>query len=546
MGTSFLRPWGLVLWWCMAWASGARAAEMELSRLAVPSDGDGVVILSLSVSSVDTMALVSFALMEGEGQVKLDQHSVGRPLFNFNEQLSGLDGRWGRVVALKLRPGTYRWGVVSSFLGGGGPAHIRNSEDIRRTFVVEPNKVLYLGNLDVLTVVEPGLKAGNLFAALLFGVMNFDVQAHSHVRNMWEADLKIIKSQRPSFDPAVVDTRLMRDERDDAIDQTVADVKAAAATGDAGARAAWAEASVFGYAMLPNLRHLRLPATLAFDPATFDGFVASAGNPAGLGALVQWALDNPVARTRAPMPLAPAPLQALVQAAADRYAVPGATYLLRDARFGVASDTALRGVWKNRARAVQMREGMSQSDVLETLLGKRPAEQLADIKAQRRLVAMTPSGRHVTWTSDGTEPLETAADQLIKRCNEDTGEACWIVAQDRQSRLPICNAAMWATGLAQAHPPAHWPDATAQAVAGAPWAAAYQQWLAQEKAAQTHPRSVVWDPGLQRAFTAAGDCLASHRAVQACKAQGGQVCQVVLQDDKLLLPAPGLTPPDRS
>lgn len=108
MGVSFFRSWGLVLCWCLAWAAGARAAEVELSKLAVPSQGDGVVIVSLSVSSVETMVMVSFALMEGEGPVKVDQHSVGRVLFSLNEQLSGVDGRWGRVVALKLRPGSYR------------------------------------------------------------------------------------------------------------------------------------------------------------------------------------------------------------------------------------------------------------------------------------------------------------------------------------------------------------------------------------------------------------------------------------------------------
>lgn len=537
--------WRLLLVLGLVWVSEVRAFEIDLSKIAVPTNGDGVVIASLSITGVETVTAATFPVLYGSSDIRVDQFVLGRALFSLNETLSGSDGRWGRVVALKLRPGEYRFGMANYAVGNSGKVQHRSTEDLKRTFVVEPNKVLYLGNLDVLNVVKPGVSLGHVMVGLLFGLYGADAQARPHVRDMWAADLKVIQANNPDFDAAWVEKRLMRDTRDDTIEATIAEVKARADEGQTWAQAAWAEASVLGYASLPDLRYLRLPSTLAFNAMALNTYIASAGDPGSLAALAQWVVDQPTFRLRAPLEVDGTTARDLVQATADRYAWEGAKWLVRDERFGVTGDANLTRVWKQRQQAVVSRGRLSATELLEVLIGTDATQQLADTKGKRKLVAMTPQGRHFIWASEGEETLEAAAAQLIQRCVDESGETCWITVSERNGMPPICSGAMYATGRAQSYPLATLTDVSEAALTDKPWADAYRRWQAQGRIAEVHPRSMVWDSGLQQGFTAAGDCLASLRATTACKARGGLSCQLVVQDDKLM-PAPDLTPPGKS
>lgn len=526
-------------------ACGASAFEIDLSKIAVPTNGDGVVIASLSISGVETVGTATFPVQHGNSDIRVDQFVLGRALFSLNETLSGSDGRWGRVVALKLRPGEYRFGMANYSVGHSGNVQHRSTEDLKRTFVVEPNKVLYLGNLDVLNVLKPGFSMGHVLVGLLFGLHGADAQAQPHVRDMWEADLKVIRAQQPDFNAAWVEKRLMRDTRDDTIEATIAEVKARADEGQPWAKAAWAEASVLGYASLPDLRYLRLPSTLAFNAAALKAYIASAGDPRALASLARWVVDQPTIRFRAPLEVDETTARGLVQAAADRYAWEGANWLVRDERFGVTGDASLARVWKQRQQAVSSRGRLSATELLEALIGKDATQQFVEAKGKRKLVAMTPKGRHFIWASEGEEALEVAAAQLIQRCAAESEEICWITVSERNGIPPICSGSMYATGRAQSHPSATLPDVTEAALVDKPWADVYRQWQTQGRMAEVHPRSMVWDTGLQQGFTAAGDCLASHRATTACKARGGLSCQLVVQDDKLM-PVSDPSPPGKS
>jgi hypothetical protein len=542
MGKLFFRPW--CLWFVLGLTSafGARAFEIELSQVAVPTNGDGVVIASLSVSSIDPLNSATFPVMVAGSDTRIDQFTVGRTLFSLQEQLSGADGRWGRVVAIKLKPGEYRFGPVTFMLTARSGGKFRVSADLKRTFLVEPNKVIYVGNLDVLSGAEPGFSLGHALGLVLFGFQGADAQAQPHVRDMWDADLKVLRAQHPGFDPNWVEKRLMRDARDDAIEKTIADVRARAYEGHRWAQAAWAEASVLGFTRLPDLRYLRLPGTLAFNATTLKAYMASAGDPVPLAALTQWTVEQPYTRFRAPIDVDGATAQALVRVSADRYAWEGASMLARDERFGAAGDAAEARVWKHRQSAVAMRGRLNGTELLEALIGKEATQVLADAKGKRKMVAMASGGRHFTWVSEGDETVEAAAEQLIKRCADESGEACWIVVSENSGRPPVCNASMYATRLAQSHPPSTWPDVSEQTLVDKPWTDAYRQWQSEGTTAAIHPRSMVWDEGLRQAFTASGDCMASHRARTACKARGGLVCEVVVQDDKLVAPASASAP----
>lgn len=520
----------------LALAHQVQAGEIDLSKISQPSNGEGVVVASLSVSASEHINFATFNLFEGDDAQKIDQFTLGRPFFGIDETLSASDGRWGRVIAIKLKPGKYRFGPVFAATFNGNQGEMRNTKDLKRYFTVEPNKVLYLGNLDILIERDPVVTAGTIISILLFGAGTYDAPGSPHVRDMLEQDLKVIRQTNASLEAAVLEKRLMRDERDEAIEKTIAEVKARAAEGQPWAKALWAEASVFGYAQMPDLRHLRLPAKLAFDKPTLDDFIAT-GNPVLLNVMSTWAMaKSPQGFVRASIELEPQTLQKLAMAAANRYSVPGTDLLTRSDRFGVSSDPVLKATWKNRVNPVRQRYSLSlsQTQTLELLIGKEAAQKFSDSKAKSKLLAMTPSGRSFVFESEGQEPLETAINGLLTRCADESKEACWIVANDLYFRPPVCTAFMQATGHANGYPAASLPDVKAESIAGKPWAAAYQEWQTQGKAAEMHPRSMVWDDGLGRAFTAAGDCLSGYRAATVCKAAGGTQCKAVVLDDKLV------------
>lgn len=518
----------------MALTLQVQAGEIDLAKIASPTDGDGVVVASLSVSATEMVTYATFTLFEGDDDKQTDQFTMGRPLFGIDETLSGSDGRWGRVIAMKLKPGKYRFGTVFAATFNGSSGEMRNTKDLKRYFTVEPNKVLYLGNLDILVERDPVVTAGTIISMILFGGATYEAPGSPHVRDTLEQDLKVIRQTNAGLEAAVVEKRLMRDGRDDVIESTIAEVKAAAEAGQPWAKAVWAEASVFGFAQMPDLRYLRLPATLAFNTTTLDDFIAT-GNPVLLDTLTHWSIAKSAqTNVRAPIALEPETLKKLAMAAASRYSIPGVDLLTRLDIFGVKGDPVLHATWDKRINPVRQRYSMNQTQTMELLMGKEAAQKFVESKAKTKLLAMTPSGASFVWEGDETAALEAPAKGLLARCAEESKESCWVVANDRYTRPPVCTAVMLATGHANSYPPANLPNVGSETVAGTPWAAAYQAWMTQGKAAEMHPRSMVWDAQLGRAFTASGNCLSQYRAIQACKAGGGQQCLPVIQDDKII------------
>lgn len=522
------------LWLCTVALSHAR--EIGLAKLAVPTDGDGVVIASLSVSGSDVMSFATFKLLEAEGDFKIDQFTLGRPAFSIDETLSGSDGRWGRVIAIKLKPGKYRFASVNAAIIEGHGGSIRNTHDLNRVFGVEANKVLYLGNLDVLLEKDPAQgKAGAVIGVLLLGVAAYESPGFSHVRDTLARDLKVIEKFQPTLAAASIETRLMRDKRDETLEQTVSEVKAQAAQGQAWAKAALAEATLFGVARLPDFRHLRLPASLGFNNEALEAAVVGAGDPSLIELAHRWGTaESPRMTLRTPFAITPELQKTMILQAANRYGLAGVETLLSTESLGIDSDPTLKAVWKERRQALTKHARLSHSDLLAQVVDKDTSQKLADSKAKIKMVATTPSGRSMLWEGDGSEPVRPALQTLLKNCQEATQEVCWIMHADPHERPPVCSAVMQATGLASHYPDARLPRATAQNLTGQPWAAAYQAWQNEGADAAIHPRALVWDVGLAKAFTAAGDCLSAYRAMHKCKTGGGRQCQLVLQDDALV------------
>lgn len=512
----------------------SHAGEIDLAKIATPTDGDGIVVVSLSVSAAENVNYATFTLFEGEDEKKTDQFTLGRPFFGIDETLSASDGRWGRVIATKLKPGKYRFGPVFAGTFDGSRGEMRNTKDLKRYFTVESNKVSYLGNLDILIERDPVVTAGTVISLLLFGGATYDAPGSPHVRDTLEQDLKVVRQTNPGLDTAVLEKRLMRDERDEVIERTIAEVRAGMEEAKPWAKALWTEAAVLGYAQLPDLRHLRLPATLAFNKNTLDDFIAT-GNPVLLNTVMRWALaTTPQAYVRAPIVLEPETQKKLAMASANRYSAQGVALLTQVDSLGVNGDPALKATWKSRVNPVRQRYSLNQLATLELLIGKDAALKLDESKAKVKLLAMTPSGRSYVWEGGEKDPVETAAKGLLERCAAESKEACWIVSNDRYTRPPVCSAFMQATGHASGYPAASLRQVTSESVAAKPWATLYQEWMAQGKAAEMHPRAMVWDEGLAQAFTAAGDCLSGFRAASACKAAGGAQCKLAILDDKLM------------
>jgi hypothetical protein len=77
---------------CAAPLAQAQAREIDLEKLKVPQNGQGVVLVSLTVSGLENQLYTSFAYHEPhEASAKAPQIVVGRPFLSSNETFSAID-----------------------------------------------------------------------------------------------------------------------------------------------------------------------------------------------------------------------------------------------------------------------------------------------------------------------------------------------------------------------------------------------------------------------------------------------------------------------
>ena len=162
--------------------NSAASREVELAKLKAVEDGRGIVLVSLTASGTESYAQASFSLFQpGSDQYK-QYVGIGRPVFTVQENLSSGDGRWGRLVALSLEPGQWKFGDTTAQIMYGANGSMQILGDIQRNFTVEANKTIYLGNIDIVYRRSPSFQWGSLALALA-GINMAFAPANSVVHN---------------------------------------------------------------------------------------------------------------------------------------------------------------------------------------------------------------------------------------------------------------------------------------------------------------------------------------------------------------------------
>jgi hypothetical protein len=512
----------------------AQAREIDLEKLRTPQNGQGVVLVSLTVSGLESQLYASFAYHEPQdASSKPSQIVVGRPLFSSNESFSAVDGRWGRLVALQLHPGKYQFGESSAWVMQGQSGAVRTMGSLNRQFEVLPNKVVYLGNLDIFPRWEPSFKAGHLLASIVLGLTGGPIVASGNgasvVYDELARDLKFLKTVNPTFDATQIISKPMVEDRDERMTAFAKMIEERASNGDLTAKALISQARVIGAAELPDYRVLRLPAQGNFDPTNFDHFL----NVAGPKTLFQYMAMNatpsmPVGR----VPLSPEAVASMAQRSASAYqsnAVQALAFNLRR-----ANQDAESKAWDIRLRRVGYKLNSSEAQVA-SLAGLQIFQHYEQLQAERKVLFVSLDGQAHVAQDDGKAPMEQFLVQAAQACEQKAGSSCAIQMLNRTNLSQSqgsCSILHLSQGIANQFPPTNYASSPESGDVSTAWAKSFSQWVEIAQSHQAYPRSFVWDNSLKKGFGAYGDCSSALRAVSACKKEGGAACELVVQDDK--------------
>jgi hypothetical protein len=509
----------------------AMSRELDLESIKPPNDGKGIVLVSLTASGTENFNHVTFNVFQPSFTQYKIPVSIGRPLFSIQENLSSADGRFGRLVALALEPGQWKFGEVAAVTVDNRQRTNHALSDVERPFTVEANKITYLGNLDVVIRREPSFQAAALAVALLVGVNTSSSPSNSIVFDARENDMKLLKAKNPGLDTTIIATKLISDKRDTKNQSLRIEYEKRAAQNDALAQGFLDTANAVGAVQLPDFQLLRAPATQAHDKNNFKRFLQS-GDPK----TVQWALSQSTTtdqtiRSRVGLPQEIE--SSWVEPASFAYSREAISTLLEELKNN--GDEKSQKAWAHRADWLGHITRKWYSNQMEALIGADAYRTYNDLKADRKILLTAATGFYLIHQDDGKSPLQEFISRSIEECSNVAKVECmlayvnrWVIPRDNA----MCPASYRLTGIASTFPPINLPSSTDVAT-NKPWAAQFKQWQDSNEAHKGFPRTFVWDNGLGRGFGRYGDCASAYRAVASCVKEGGKQCDVVVQDDKI-------------
>jgi len=522
LATLTLLAFGLPTW----------AREIDLADSHDASGGQkGIVLMSVSVSGDEPLNYLSATFEQPDDPKSRNVANIGKVMFTTNETFSAGDGRWGRLVALRLYAGEWTLpGTVAAMLTGQG--EVRHVAPLGVKFKVVPGQITYIGNLDLVLSRELRLDPGAVLFTVLLGVPSGATSGSPVVHDLRERDLALFKAANPKLDLTKIQVSLMEGQRDAAAAANAKRWAALAAAGDAVARAGMASASIFGSQQMPDGTLLRIPAQGMHAKSALDDF-AVWGEPERLGLLAHWSVYPKVANRSAPA-IEPAQRNQWILNAAERYSV-FATQILRSAR----RDDSLPALTPEDMKVWDQRTSMlrnATSGYLDERLARFVPEDVVKAyradKSKRRVLLATLDRRGHFAGDDGEGPMDNLVSTAIARCDSLYQQPCFVLAVGNVDTPNVCPLAMSATGIATRFPPLSLPMVDRDTVKGKAWGAAVGDSLWRGNL-DVLPRAVVWSHDKARAYSAGGQCGASYAALSECRRDGAAHCELVLQDDRI-------------
>lgn len=516
----------------------ARAGEIELNEVKLPTDGMGIVLISLSLSGAEPVAFVRLNLHEGSFEKPMATANVGKPFIAVNETFSAKDGRWGRLLAFSLRPGTWRVGSLQVTMnnGGGGRVELRNTPNLDRTFEVKPNSIRYLGNLDAIVARGEPLATGDIMAAVLFGILSSNISGHPFVSDLSERDYQILLQANPALDLATIEKALIRTPSDEAIERVAKEWLEKAERGDAAALAAVADASFIGASLLPSQDYLRLPASSVFNHDNFEKF-RRIGSAELRHKLFEWSnAERSASYIRTPPQLTLDVKTALLNDSARMYFSQAVMQIGQGRVPGAEMVEARQRDWKIRWSGLEVKRRFSAKEQIGLLVGSDAAERYFSADFKRKVLVASADGKSFWGGSEGLEPFDQQVRGVLSQCEKAGGQGCSVVAVNSAVRFESCSANHIGAGLASEFPPIDFSPVDIPVAERFPWAKALNEW--QAAAANKWavlPRTMVWDDVGRKAYFAAGNCLSAFRAMSSCVADGNKSCKIVVQDDRVVV-----------
>ena len=118
LAARFVAALALALSTAFAVSLPANAREIDLADSHDASGSQkGIVLMSVSVSGDEPLNLVSVVFEQPDDPKSRNVANIGKVMFSSNETFSAGDGRWGRLVALRLYAGEWTLpGTVAAML----------------------------------------------------------------------------------------------------------------------------------------------------------------------------------------------------------------------------------------------------------------------------------------------------------------------------------------------------------------------------------------------------------------------------------------------
>lgn len=521
--------------------SPLRAHEIDLKKAHETSNVHGTVLLSATVSGHESFLRVTLTAVHADDPNAKVIFTLGTPFYGNNETLSAKDGRWGRLVALQMYPG--RWRFQSMMVAYWDPAsprtgEIRHADKLGVEFSVEPGQIRYLGNLDLLPTLQPGFAASQVFAALLFGLTGGGSAGGAVLRDEWVRDGPLFLAENPRLAQLDLGVRERPATPAPALELAI---RERAKRGESLAIAALQEAELLGSAMLPDMQVLRLAPIQGLPTAAHIESLLQGGDPDRLARWLEWADDPDEFKRLGPM-VDQKTLHPWMLAAAERYGLRAtrvlggvrAAGLLRAMKYRdrvSPLDEAQIALWRDRARLLNARSESPQDHRLGYFVPTTLVEAYRSSASASKALLASADGQGRLVELGANAPAD-ALGGALQDCERATGATCFLLMVDGAEQTGVCPLPLSNHPGRSRFAPAALPPATGGALEDKAWSQALGSSLGRGRMAVL-PRAVVWSPGSKRAYGASGTCTSAYAAIRACKASGASDCELVLQDDRL-------------
>lgn len=431
----------------------------------------------------------------------------------------------GRLVGLELPAGDYEF---YSFHSASYQKILTGRKEFSRRFSVEPDKIQYIGNLDILAT-PPVFAGGAIWAGALFGTWFGSVDVYPSLLDTADIDLPLLAAKGIAIDN--IARNVIANEEDKHALEVVSSLKTSADKGDLTAQSRLMSGLLAGWFIAESGEEFKLMPDKELQKKLAENL--SIKGVAG-GAFFLGEIQNPlVDKTLASASVDGAQVLNNYLADAGRYfpdAMSRAVWIYDKGLPGVARDSELSSLWDKRldAMATLVTDSVPYLDAA----GKKEFEKFR-AASMPRYFALSASGAY--GMSEGDDSSIQAAIAACEARNVGAAEHCRLYAKHRWLTWDACPAEYAGpqattfppvTGLGRvtdiSHLPANLND-TAKA--------SYRNFLAARM-----PRAfAVSDTG--EVGMASGDCHAAYKALQACSAHSGKACQLYALDDQIVLGA---------